>query len=149
MQMGLMVAVLVALLAHHSTAQSTSGCTTALMTLNLAAAVPLPAAQRRRVVARVQHQSDPRTGSPRHLQREDATSLCKAPSPSSPPTTSPPANSSDNTPVTPAASSTPTIPSGSKAMPAATGASGSIKASFGSLAFALLLASFGSSLLKS
>ncbi|KAI6674771.1 hypothetical protein NL676_002677 [Syzygium grande] len=169
MQMGLMAAALVALLAHPSSAQSTSGCTTVLMTLTpclnclreflhavfhllldpqlsrpVVAAVPLLAGQWRHVAGPVQ-QSDPCSGSRRRLQREDPIAL----TPSSPPTASPPADSSDNTPATPTASSTPSVPSGSKTTPAATNASGSIKASFGSLAFALLLVSFGSGLLKS
>ncbi|KAF8006463.1 hypothetical protein BT93_K0686 [Corymbia citriodora subsp. variegata] len=168
MQMGLLAAVLAALLAHPSSAQSTSGCTTVLMTLtpclsyvsgNSSSPSSTCCSTLNSVV-----QSQPQclclllNGGVSSLGynvnqtlalalpgacsvKTPSATLCNALSPSSPPTASP-ADSSDNTPVTP------TVPSGSKATPSATSASGSIKASFGPLAFALLLASFGSSLVK-
>ncbi|KAL3717445.1 hypothetical protein ACJRO7_008951 [Eucalyptus globulus] len=175
MQMGLLAAVFAALLAHPCSAQSTSGCTTTLITLtpclsyvsgNSSAPSSTCCSTLNSVV-----QLQPQclclllNGGVSSLGyninqtlalalpgacsvKTPSASLCNAPSPSISPT-SPPADSSDNTPLTPTSSSTPNIPSGSKATPAATSASRSIKASFESLAFALLLASFGSSLLKS
>ncbi|KAI3423236.1 AAI domain-containing protein [Psidium guajava] len=175
MQMGLLAVVVAALLARPCSGQSTSSCTAALMTLTpclsyVSGNSSVPSSTCCSTLSSVV-QSQPRclclllNGGVSSLGydinqtlalalpgacsvKTPSVSLCNALSPSSPPTTSP-ADSSDNTPVTPTASSNPAMPSGSKATPAATSASRSIKASFGSVAFALLLASFGSILLKS
>ncbi|XP_030451723.1 non-specific lipid transfer protein GPI-anchored 5-like [Syzygium oleosum] len=166
--MGLaLLAVLAASLAPSGSAQSTSGCTTVLMTLTpclnyVTGNSSAPSSTCCSTLGSIV-QSQPQclcqllNGSAAFLGyninqtlalalpgacnvKTPSASLCNALSPSSAPTTSPTAD--DNTPSTPTSSSTPAVPSGSKTTPTTSGSSG-IGVSLGSLLFALILASFG------
>ncbi|KAI4364070.1 hypothetical protein MLD38_020209 [Melastoma candidum] len=74
-----------------------------------------------------------------------SVSQCNAAAPSSPPTSSPPADSLDNTPTTPATSSNPTVPSGSKTVPTTASDGTKVKGlSAGSILLATALAAVAS-----